>query len=170
MSWAEVKYAINDTLGTNDFQSLNKIIVNSKNIVAEAESPVFYPTLKHSELSGLQEETSLAEYKMFIGGSFFLNLKTIITKTATSSGYHPTLRIYVNESLNQEIAIASFTNSQTSSGREYETNSNRILVSHGNNVKITFLTNDATVADSSRCKFEEMSVNGKIIDTVAFNV
>lgn len=169
MAWGEIKYAINSTLGTDDFAPLNKIIINSKTIIP-ATNELFYPNLKYEELAGEQEEKEIAKFRMFLKGKFGVRINTTLYKTATSTSYTPTVRLYVNNTLRGSKVIHSYSKTQTStSGQNYDTIFTNVTANDDDVVKIIFLTTDDSVSSSSRCVFNNIALLGNIVETVAFD-
>lgn len=170
MSWAEVKYALNSTLGTDEFMPLNKVIINTKVIEPDSNTELWTPDLKYSELSGMQStEKEIAKFRMFLKGKIYIKVSTTLYKTATSTPYTTVLKWYVNGTLKSQETIHSFTRSQTATGQVYDTTSARLTVNDDDIISVKFLTTDAEVYRTCRCVFDNIVVLGKVVDTVAFD-
>ena len=99
--WAEVKYALNSSLGTVNFKPINEIIIGSKQIIAdEDEINCYIPMVTGSFEGKATTPEPVASFRTRFAGSFYVqvegNGKQINDSSYTSDKYKPYLYVYVN--------------------------------------------------------------------------
>ena len=100
MSWAEVKHAINSTVGTSEFKPLDEIVRGNWNLI-ESENVYIAEKPSYSQSSGIYSLSN--SFKMHTNGTVRLRLKAEF-----SAGY--TFQIYKNGTLVDSLAKAGANN------------------------------------------------------------
>lgn len=104
MSWAEIKYAINSTLGTNKFKPLNELIISEgKQLVASDTD--FLRIDKTADVGGVgvtnanpSPEVTIVTIKPVVGGSVRMSVNLDLYKSATTSSRYTVayVHVYIN--------------------------------------------------------------------------
>ena len=158
--WAGIKYALNSTIGTNEFEPLDEIILNNKILMASDEE---YAALSTSFNENVQTTTSKPlvnilskKIKMNNSGS----LKIRFSGTIYQSGSYPNAELNL-EILKNNIGFEKF--SITNLG-EYFRKSNEITFMRGDVIEIKAYVDGTTYPYETYAQY----VNGdtKILGTL----
>lgn len=138
--WAGIKYALNSTLGTSGFKSLDKLIIEtvkeynryvlipSEDVISEIDTQTVVST------TTLQEASS--HFKMKTSGSFKIGMTW---HTSSGSGYSRTLNIYKNSEL-----IVTLTPNATGTDSVTYTVPNEIFCKEDDIISFAFKNNSSS--------------------------
>ena len=160
--WTGIKHALNSTLGTSDFQSIDKMILGSKGLVESDNlylntgiNESFTATLQSNEVKILKTSSTI---KINWNGSIRLDF---VASTNQSSSNRTYVKIYKNDSDIYSQAIGFAFNGSTS-----------IVVRKGDVIKIGFLLQLGNVAEaqSFNVSVTDVKIYADLIDTSGVSI
>ena len=81
--WKEVKYALNSTLGTDDFKSLDNVVNQSKSLCASNDLYYIFISQKEQDKKSFDGETKICEFLSYRNGTS--RIRATIYTTAGST-------------------------------------------------------------------------------------
>lgn len=133
MSWAEIKHAINSSLGTDDFKPLNELINGTKGLVA---SDNLYMNLVTSNISVSSRDTYTIPINVNINWNGSFRLSGVFY---TNTNYRGKLEVYKNNVLVDTITATA--DSTTKISADFMCNKGDIFTLTINNTNISVMTN-----------------------------
>lgn len=171
MSWTEVKYALNDGLGTQGFMPLNKILANQRTLKATKDTEYlrFYAT---SQEHVYMSTTTTKKIQMLTTGSFVLKgISDDNYKKSNSQKYGVTIALYKNDEKVMELDSENLTLDKDDSSSTYNYYigySNDISFSPGDIFYVKFTSWKTSGVDESNVKSFDVNaaIMGELMDSV----